>query len=119
MKRYLTTILMLVALLAASGACGSSGTVGPPPPGTQPPAITAVSPLTGQTGHQVTFNASTSGSAISIWQWTFGGGATPNAYTRGPSATVTLGAPGTYNCKVVGTNSWFGTTTSFSIVVTP
>ena len=118
MKRYAKTILMLAALLMAVAAC-SGGSVGPPPPGTQPPAITAINPLTGQTGHQVTIVASTSGSAINGWEWKFGGGATPNAANRGPSVTVTLGAAGTYKCSVTGTNAWFGTTTNFSIVVTP
>lgn len=117
MRRY-TTILIIAALLAAVAACGG-GTVGPAPPGTQPPAITAITPLTGQSGDQVTFAATTAGSTISIWAWSFGGGATPNAYNRGPSATVTLGAAGTYNCSVTGSNSWFGTTTNFRLVVTP
>jgi PKD repeat protein len=118
MRRYTTTILTIAALLVAVAACGG-GSVGPPPPGTQPPTITAINPLSGQSGQQVTFNATATGSSISAWQWTFGGGATPNAYNHGPSATVTLGAAGTYNCKVTGVNAWYGTTTNFTIVVTP
>jgi hypothetical protein len=118
MRRYTTLILSIAALLVAVAAC-SGGSAGPPPPGTQPPAITAVTPLVGHTGDEVTFTASTAGSTITIWQWTFGGGATPNAYNRGPTATVTLGAAGTYNCSVTGANSWYGTTTNFRITVTP
>lgn len=117
MRRYATTF-SLIGLLLAAVAC-SGGSVGPPPPGTQPPSITAITPLSGQTGDEVTFTATATGSTITNWQWTFGGGATPNAAHHGPTVSVTLGAAGTYECSVVGQNAWFGTTTNFTLIVTP
>jgi PKD repeat protein len=111
-------LLALLAALALS-ACGGGGGGTPAPPGTPSPAITAISPLTGQSGDQVTFTATTSGSTITIWDWDFAGGANPNSANRGPQVTVTLGNPGTYVCQVDGENQWFGTTTYFTLIVTP
>lgn len=111
---YLPLSALIIAALVCLG-CGG-GSVGPPPPGTVPPTITGVSPLVVDADSQVTFAATTSGSAITSWTWTFGGAATPST-SRGISPTVTTTTPGTYDCKVEGQNAWYQTTTTFKLTV--
>jgi PKD repeat protein len=118
MKRFLLTLITLACLLGLSAACSSGGGSSVAPPGTAPPVINTVTPLTGQTGAAVTFSTTHSGSAITDWEWQFGGGVVPNL-SHNASPAVTLGDPGTYHCKVVGTNAWFETTLTFDLVVTP
>jgi len=106
--------LLIVALAACLGCGGGEAT--PPPPGTVPPSITGVSPLVVSANTEVTFTTTTSGSAITRWQWTFGNAADPST-ARSASPTVTVGDPGTYDCRVVGENAWYETTTTFKLVV--
>ena len=64
-----------------------------------PVDILGVSPQFGDTGTQVTFNASLTGTPPYTYEWYFGGGATPNTSTAA-SPRVTLGAVGTYDASV-------------------
>jgi PKD repeat protein len=106
---------LLIIVVAACLGCGGGGTT-PAPPGTVPPSITAVSPLIVDANTEVTFSATTSGSAITRWQWTFGTAGDPGT-SRNASPTVTVGDPGVYDCRVIGENAWFETTTTFKLVV--
>lgn len=106
--------LLIIAVAACLGCGGDSAT--PAPPGTVPPSITSVSPLVVDANTEVTFTTVTSGSAITRWQWTFGNAADPGT-SRNASPTVTVGEAGVYDCRVIGENAWFETTTTFKLVV--
>lgn len=108
-------IAVLVVALAACLGCGG-GSASPPPPGTVPPTITSVSPLVVAANSEVTFNTTTSGSTITEWLWTFGNAADPST-SRDKSPTVTISTPGVYDCRVVGENQWYETTTTFRLTV--
>jgi PKD repeat protein len=110
----LPAVALLIAMAASLG-CGG-GSAGPPPPGTVPPSITAVSPLVVDANTEVKFTATTTGSAITRWTWTFGNAADPST-ARNSSPTVDIGDPGTYDCRVIGENAWFETTTTFKLTV--
>ena len=105
---------LLIAMAACLG-CGG-GSAGPAPPGTVPPSITSVSPLVVDANSEVKFSATTTGSAITRWTWTFGNAASPST-ARNSSPSVTIGDPGTYDCRVIGENAWFETTTTFKLLV--
>ena len=111
---YLPAGALIVAIVACLG-CGGGGS-SPPPPGTVPPTITSVSPLVVDANSEITFTTTTSGSAITDWQWTFGNAADPST-SRTKSPTVTIGEAGIYDCRVVGENQWYETTTTFRLVV--
>ncbi|HYE79840.1 MAG TPA: PKD domain-containing protein [bacterium] len=74
-------------------------------PGTPAPNVTAVTPLSGISGTQATFNVTTNtGGPITTYLWGFGGGANPNT-SSAASPTVTLGNTGTYTALLRATNS--------------
>jgi PKD repeat protein len=83
----------------------------------EPPSISNVNPLSGITGAQVQFTAEATGSAPFTYEWSFGGGATPDTSTD-ESPTVTLGATSNYNASVTLTNSQGSDTFDFVLSVT-
>jgi hypothetical protein len=81
-----------------------------------PPAITDVSPLGGKTGVPAQFTATVTGSEPLTYDWSFGGGATPD--TSGDvSPLVTLGAIGEYGASLTLTNPWGSDTFDFTLSV--
>ncbi|HYE79601.1 MAG TPA: PKD domain-containing protein, partial [bacterium] len=66
-------------------------------------------------GAQVSFTA-TASNFPTVWNWDFGGGATPNTAT-GAAPQVTLGAAGVYNGTVTATNA-AGSSTPFPFTYT-
>jgi PKD repeat protein len=82
-----------------------------------PPSIIGVSPLGGVTGTDVQFTAEATGSNPFTYEWSFGGGATPDTSTEA-SPTVTLGAINDYNASVTVTNSHGSDTFDFIVSVT-
>jgi PKD repeat protein len=82
-----------------------------------PPVITSVNPLEGITGTDVQFIATVGGTAPFTYDWSFGGGATPDTSTE-ESPTVTLGAVGSYNASLTVTNAAGSDTFDFTLDVT-
>jgi len=81
-----------------------------------PALVETVSPLERYSGDVVTFEAVVWGSTPLSYSWNFGGGATPNTSTA-VSPTVTLGAPGTYNCTLQLSNVFGNCTYNFTLTV--
>ena len=108
--------VLAILIMGESGlfGCGGGGGV----PDLDPPFIAAVTPLSGQTGQQVTFRATTQNGPVTSWTWSFGGGASPNTSTQA-MPTVTLGDPGVYSCRVEAGNAAHIITATFGLVVEP
>jgi len=85
--------------------------------GGEGPSIISVSPTAGLVGSEVTFTAEVSGDAPFIYQWNFGGGATPDTSTE-QSPTVTLGDAGTYSASVSASNAFGDDIFNFALVIT-
>lgn len=83
-----------------------------------PPVITGVSPLSGETGENVTFTVTYTGDLPISFGWLFGGGATPNT-SDDYSPTVTLGAVNDYSASVTLTNAAGSDTYDFNLNVVP
>jgi len=83
----------------------------------QPPVVTAVDPLGGLTGTQITFSVSATGTPPLTYTWDFGGGAVPNQ-TTGAHPAVTLGAPGEYAASVQAANDYGQSDYPFTLTVT-
>ncbi|MCB1217933.1 PKD domain-containing protein [bacterium] len=81
------------------------------------PDVTAVSPLTGESGSTVSFLPTFSGT-VDSWDWQFNGAGTPDSSTL-PSPDVELGNVGSYSCSVTATNSFGSDQFDFSFEVTP
>ena len=84
-----------------------------PPP---PVRILSINPLGGVTGTEVTFNAVVTGEAPFDYEWSFGGGATPNESTEA-SPTVTLGAVDTYDAQLSVENAEGSAVKHFTLTV--
>jgi PKD repeat protein len=80
-----------------------------------PPEILNVIPDSGLSGGTVEFIPSMSGGSVANWQWSFGGGATPNSSTD-PSPEVVLGAAGSYTVTLVASNT--GGTDTYNLGLT-
>ncbi|MCB1221518.1 MAG: hypothetical protein H7A35_06830 [Planctomycetales bacterium] len=80
------------------------------------PDVTAVSPLSGESGSIVTFIPEFSGT-VDSWDWQFNGAGNPDSSTL-ESPDVELGEPGTYNCSVTATNLFGSDQFDFSFEVT-
>lgn len=80
------------------------------------PNVTAVDPILGISGEQVTFTVTNTGGPITSFTWGFGGGASPNT-SNAPEPMVTLGAPGTYTCLLRASNDYGSQDFYFSLEV--
>jgi uncharacterized protein YkwD len=87
-----------------TGSDSYSFTLTVTPPGT-PPVVNSVAPSGGYTGNQFTITAEVTGDEPLNYQWTFGGGATPNE-SSAAAPTITLGEPGKYFCTLQVSNQW-------------
>ena len=85
-----------------------------PPPAVR---ILSINPLGGVTGTEVTFNALVTGEAPFDYEWSFGGGATPNESTEA-SPTVTLGAVDVYDASLSVENADGSAVKHFTLTVT-
>ena len=81
-----------------------------------PAYVNSVSPLSGTPGSMQTFMADVAGSGVISYQWDFDGGATPDKPTDA-APEVTLGLPGTYDCKLTVSNELGNHTFDFELVV--
>ncbi|MCB1188608.1 PKD domain-containing protein [bacterium] len=81
------------------------------------PEITAVSPLSGESGSIVSFIPTFSGT-VDSWDWQFNGAGNPDSSTL-ESPDVELGEAGTYNCSVTATNLFGSDQFDFSFEVQP
>ncbi|MCH7472634.1 PKD domain-containing protein [bacterium] len=111
--KHAFVLVFLLALLSCLGASCGSGGAGL---NLDAPHITAITPLTATANQQVTFVATNVGGPITKYVWRFGGGATPNISTNA-SPTVTLGAPGTYNCTLEASNGSKGSYATFMLII--
>ena len=112
-KRSSLSIAALLATLILSGlpmGCGGGGKGITVP---SRPTVIAVTPTgtISTSGTRVVFQATASNSPASF-QWSFGGGATPNQ-SNVAEPSVVLGAPGSYAGSVVAINS-AGTSSAFA-----
>jgi len=80
------------------------------------PQVSAVQPLSGQSGAQVICTAALSGTTPFTYAWDFGGGASPNASNLA-MPQVTLAAEGTYNCSLSVTNAFGNASFPFTLTV--
>ncbi len=79
--------------------------------------IISVTPTQGVEGADITFSAAVTGTEPLIFDWDFGGGATPDTSTlRSPQ--VQLGAIGNYNASLAVTNDYGADDYSFMLSVT-
>jgi PKD repeat protein len=83
-----------------------------------PPAVTGVSPLTGNAGQSRTFSLTASGGPATSWLWNFGAAAQPSTSTSA-SPTVQLAGAGTYSCSVAITNNCGTDTYNFLLTIRP
>jgi PKD repeat protein len=81
-----------------------------------PPIIESVTPETGNAGASVVFSANIAGSAPLAYQWSFGGGATPNTSTE-ESPMAILNAKGTYASSLTVSNAYGSDTFDFELNV--
>jgi len=88
----------------ATGSDSYSFTLGVTPPGT-PPVVNSVAPSGGYSGSQINMAADVDGDEPLAYEWTFGGGATPNE-SSDATPTITLGEPGKYFCTLQVSNQW-------------
>ena len=86
--------------------------------GSTPPQIYSVSPMSGESGTQVTFSAEVSGSSPLSFAWDFGGGAVPDS-SASPLPSVTLSAAGAYDCTLVVSNAYGSDIFDFALDVVP
>jgi PKD repeat protein len=84
----------------------------------QAPEINGVTPTSGYPGQNVTFFATVYGTSPMIYEWDFGGGATPNT-SGNASPQVTLGDEGTYNASLTVTNEHGSDYYPFTLSVGP
>jgi PKD repeat protein len=82
-------------------------------PGAQ---VVSVTPLTGSTGQQITFDADVMGNEPITYAWNFGGGTSPNTSTA-VAPTVVLGAIGSYAAQLVVSNAFGHSTYPFTLEV--
>jgi PKD repeat protein len=80
------------------------------------PVIVSVSPLTGESGAELSFVPTFTGT-VDTWDWQFGTGAAPASSTD-EQPLETLGAVGTYPCSVTATNAFGNDTLNFDLDVT-
>lgn len=80
------------------------------------PVIISVSPLTGESGVELSFVPTFTGT-VDTWDWQFGAGATP-ASSSDEQPLETLGAAGTYPCSVTASNAFGNDTLNFDLEVT-
>lgn len=80
------------------------------------PVIVSVDPLSGETGAEITFTPTYTGT-VETWDWQFGAAASPDS-SPDENPLVTLGAPGTYECSVTASNSFGNDTLNFNFEVT-
>ncbi len=123
-KRFTVNLSPTETFYVAVRATGSGGTLGEmsnviqvSPDTPTPPSVTGVNPISGQTGQPVSFAATATGTQPFTYQWSFGGGATPDTSTDAAPA-VTLGAEGSYNASVIVTNAAGEDTFDFTLTVT-
>jgi hypothetical protein len=81
-----------------------------------PPTIKWVSPQGGNAGSPATFSAGVDGSNPMIYQWNFGGGATPNTSTS-DSPTVILGSDGIYGGSLFVANDYGSDSFDFDLTI--
>lgn len=80
-----------------------------------PPEILNIIPNSGLSGSTVEFIPSLTGGTVANWQWSFGGGATPNS-SIDPSPEVVLAAAGSYTVTLVASNA--GGTDTYNLPIT-
>lgn len=81
-----------------------------------PPEISDVNPLTGDSGNLVLFTATVTGDVPLTYSWDFGGGATPDT-SSDVEPEVTLGAADSYDASVTVSNSFGEDFLGFTLVV--